>query len=195
MFFWNQGIAGLHVYSWLAAQAREQVSDSRERAHFHWAAWRFLPIFTISSKMIQKTGQFLLLASLKRHQFYWQFQKVWPTRKWFPCRYLTLRKTFFFLFLTPELGKCPLSTSLSDDCKSEHGSKDKGGDEKVICLQNASINSELNHVKVCKGAPWWCAQGFAWGALWRRESAFLSGKKASTFCEEGHLGDGDTGQV
>ena len=63
-------------------------------------------------------------------------------------------KDIFFLFLTPKLGKYPFSTSLSDDCKSEHGSKDKGGDEKVNCLQNASISSELNHVKVCKGAPW-----------------------------------------
>ena len=62
-------------------------------------------------------------------------------------------KDIFFLFLTPELGKYPLSTSFSDDCESEHGSKDKGGDEKVICLQNASINSELGHIKVCKGAP------------------------------------------
>ena len=64
-----------------------------------------------------------------------------------------LEKDIFFLFSTPELGKCPLSTYFSDDCESEHESKDKGGDEKVICLQNASFSSELGHIKVCKGTP------------------------------------------
>ena len=145
--------------------------------------------------MIQKTGQFLLLASLKRHQFYWQFQKVWPTRKWFPCSYLTLRKTFFFLFLTPELGKYPLSTSLSDDCKSEHGSKDKGGDEKVICLQNSSINSELGHVLRFAREHLGDVRKALLEGLYDDESPLSCLGRRHLPCEEGHLGDGDTGQV
>ena len=121
------------------------MSDSREREHISTERLGGFCPFQNDSKDLAISVAYLI----EKTPILLAVPKSLANSEMVSLQISDFEKDLFFLFLTPELGKYPLSTSLSDDCESEHGSKDKGGDEKVICLQNASIRSELNHIKVC----------------------------------------------
>ena len=106
--------------------------------HLPISTQQFLSIFTISSRMIQRFGQFLLLACLKKNTNF-----IGISRKIGQLGNGVHEKTFSFCFQLQNL-ESALLVLISPIAASQN----KWGDEKV-CLQNASICSELNLIKVC----------------------------------------------